>query len=140
MAANAGSSHGVAVAAVVIIFGIAAFQLLLAAGVPLGRAAWGGAHRQLPGRLRVASAIAVALWVVAASTVLERGGHDVGPISAEAARWAIWIIVALLGSGAILNVASSSPWERFLWAPIALIAACSCAFVAMGDAASSAVP
>jgi hypothetical protein len=40
---------------------IAVFELLLAAGAPMGSAAWGGAHPgRLPSELRVASALAAA--------------------------------------------------------------------------------
>jgi hypothetical protein len=51
---------------------IAIFQIALAAGAPLGRASWGGAHAgQLPTGLRVASAVAVGVWVFAALIVLD---------------------------------------------------------------------
>lgn len=43
-------------AALVLSF-VAIFQILLAIGLPLGEAAWGGTHRVLPPHLRVASAL-----------------------------------------------------------------------------------
>ena len=101
--------------------GIAAFQAAIAAGAPLGRAAWGGTHVRLPRRLRVASAVAVVFWIVAALVVLARAGFDASPVPFSASRWATWILVVLLPIGAVMNAASRSPWERFLWAPIALV-------------------
>jgi hypothetical protein len=46
-------------------------------------------------------------------------------------RWGIWILVVLLPLGAIMNFASSSPWERFLWAPLALALALLTLIVAL---------
>ena len=94
---------------------IAAFQLALALGAPLGRAAWGGAHERLPARLRVASAVAVGIWLLAALVILQRAGVPVVPLPDVVAQWGAWIVVGLLAVGAIMNFASSSPWERFGW-------------------------
>lgn len=116
----------VGVAAAVGFVGIAAFQAAIAAGVPLGRAAWGGTHVRLPQRLRVASAVAVGFWIVAALVVLARAGFDASPVPFSASRWATWILVVLLPIGAVMNAASRSPWERFLWAPIALVLGVLC--------------
>lgn len=109
---------------------IAAFQLALALGAPLGPAAWGGTHVQLPPGLRVASAIAVGLWVLAALIVLGRAGPQVSPLPAGFARWGTWILVGVLPLGAIMNFASPSGWERFLWGPFALLLAGLCLVVA----------
>ena len=111
---------------------LAAFQVALALGVPWGRAAWGGAHDRLPGRLRVASGLAAVLWVLAALVVLGRAGLSLSPVPASVARWAIWVLVGLLGAGSVLNLASSSRWERYLWSPFALVLAVLCLLVALG--------
>ena len=116
----------VGVVAAVGFVGIAAFQAAIAAGAPLGRAAWGGTHVRLPQRLRVASAVAVAFWIVATLVVLARAGFDASPVPISASRWATWILVVLLPIGAVMNAASRSPWERFLWAPIALVLGVLC--------------
>lgn len=102
---------------------IAAFQAALALGAPLGRAAWGGAHRVLPTRLRWSSAVAVVIWAVAARLVLERAGVIQLGLPDVVAIWGSWIIVGASVLGALVNVASSSPWERFGWAPFAAILA-----------------
>ena len=111
------------VAAAVGFVGIAAFQAAIAAGAPLGRAAWGGTHVRLPQRLRVASAAAVVVWVLAALVALDRARFDASPIPSGVSRWAIWVLVVILPIGAVMNAASRSPWERFLWAPTALVLA-----------------
>ncbi|MGH2526468.1 MAG: hypothetical protein ACRDG2_06945 [Actinomycetota bacterium] len=121
----------VGVVAAVGFVGIAAFQAAIAAGAPLGRAAWGGTHVRLPQRLRVASAGAVAFWIVAALVVLARAGFDASPVPFSASRWATWILVVLLAIGAVMNAASRSPWERFLWAPIALVLGVLCLALAL---------
>jgi hypothetical protein len=116
---------------------IAAFQIALALGSPLGHAAWGGTHVQLPPGLRVASAVAVGLWVLAAVIVLGRAGFEVSPLPFGVARWGIWILVGVLPIGALMNFASPSGWERFLWGPFALLLAALCLVVARGGAGTS---
>ena len=120
-----------ALAATVGFLVIAAFQLALALGAPLGRAAWGGAHERLPSRLRVASAVAVGIWLLAALVILQRAGIPVVPVPDVVPQWGAWIVVGLLAVGAIMNFASSSPWERFGWGPLALILAVLCLIVAI---------
>jgi hypothetical protein len=111
---------------------IAAFQLALALGAPLGRAAWGGLHVRLPAGLRIASAFAVLFWAIAALVVLGRAGYQMTPLPFGFTRWGTWILVGLLPLGALMNFASRSNWERFLWGPVALILALLCLIVARG--------
>ena len=121
-----------AMAAAISFLAIAAFQLALALGAPLGGAAWGGSHVRLPMGLRLASAFAVVFWVLAALVVLGRAEFDVSPFPSTFARWGTWILVGLLPLGAVMNFASRSRWERFLWGPVALILAGLCLVVAVG--------
>ena len=65
-----------AVAAATGFLGVALFQLSLALGAPLGHAAWGGAHAQLPAGLRLGSALSTGLLVIAAFIVM--GAPDTG--------------------------------------------------------------
>ena len=122
-----------AMAAAVGFLVIAAFQVALALGAPLGRAAWGGAYdEQLPMGLRIASGVAVAVWVLAAMVVLGRAGFRVVPLPNSVLRWGTWVLVVLLLVGALMNMASSSGWERFGWGPFSLILGILCLFVALG--------
>jgi hypothetical protein len=100
---------------------IATFQVALALGAPLGQAAWGGQPPRLPTRLRIGSAVAVAIWIIAALIVLGRADFEVSPFPDAVERWGTWILVGLLPIGALMNVASSSRWERYLWGPLALV-------------------
>lgn len=111
---------------------IAVFQAALALGAPLGRAAWGGTRSHLPPSLRVASGIAVVFWSFAAAVVLARAGVGATFLPDVVARWGTWILVVVLAIGAVMNAASASRWERYLWAPLALVLAVLCFFVARG--------
>jgi hypothetical protein len=126
-----------AFAAAVGFLAIAAFQVALALGAPLGRGAWGGAHDHLPVGLRIASAFAVGVWVLAALIVLGRAGFEVSPLPLGFVRWGTWILVGMLAVGALMNFASQSSWERFLWGPVSLILAVLCLVVARSGAAPS---
>ena len=60
-----------ALAAAAILAALAVFQARLAAGRPLGRFAWGGAHDVLPPPLRVASAASVLVYALIALVLLD---------------------------------------------------------------------
>lgn len=63
---NSAVAKKAAIAATVVLTGLAVFQLLLAAGAPLGEAAWGGTTEgQLSTGLRVGSAISIVVYTVA---------------------------------------------------------------------------
>jgi hypothetical protein len=128
--ASSEPAQAAALIAAVGFLAIAAFQAALALRAPLGRAAWGGAHVRLPTGLRIASALATGFWVLAALVVLERGGFEVSPLSPAVGRWGTWVLVVLLPIGAIMNFASSSRWERFLWGPVAVLLAGLCLVLA----------
>ena len=102
---------------------IAVFQLALAVGAPFGRAAWGGQHDRLPPRLRRSSAVAVVIWVIAIVIILARADYLTLPGPSQLVTLGTWVVVVLLALGAIVNIASSSPWERFGWGPLAAILA-----------------
>ncbi|MGP1357162.1 hypothetical protein [Roseicyclus sp.] len=112
---------------------LALFQAMLAAGLPLGRMAWGGAHRVLPGRLRAASLAVVPFALLGAAVAAQAAGLAalrppvfVRPIlGAFAALFAL----SLLG-----NAASRSRAERLHGVPLALVLALSCGALALGYA------
>lgn len=120
-----------AIAATVGFAGLAVFQLLLAAGAPLGEAAWGGANEgQLPADLRVGSGIAIVVYAVAGSVILARAGFGVRFVPGTLARVGSWALVVLLTLGSLANFASQSPWERYLLGPVTLVLAALCLVVA----------
>ena len=72
---------------------LADFQMLLIAGLPLGRFAWGGQHEVLPPRLRAGSAVSIALYAVFALLILEAAGAlELLPDGVVAV--AIWVLAA----------------------------------------------
>jgi hypothetical protein len=119
-----------ALAAAVGFTGLAAFELALALGAPLGRAAMGGTHTYLPPGLRIASGALTVFWALAALLILRRAGYRVPVFSARVARAGTWALAVLLTLGVLMNLASSSSWERYLQAPIAVVMAALCFRVA----------
>lgn len=114
---------------------IVLFQVSLAAGAPLGRAAWGGAHTgTLPQQLRAASLVAAAVWFLAGLVLLRRAGHLTWLLPLTAAQWGTWIVAALLLLGTVMNLASSSSWERYMWGPFAATLAVLCFLAARAPA------
>jgi hypothetical protein len=113
---------------------IASFQVALAVGAPFGRAAFGGANvGTLPLDLRLVSAVAAALWALAALHALSRGGFlRRFPLLGKGR--VTWVLAGVTALGALMNAASSSPWERFGWAPLTLSISILC--VILGRRAS----
>lgn len=123
-----------AIAAAILFLGMAAFQVALALGAPLGAHVLGGGNPgTLPGRLRVASAIAAAILVGAAIVVLARAAVIGWP--AEAAGIlapACWIIAGYMVLNTLANLRSKSRLERTLFAALTVVLAVLCAYVALG--------
>lgn len=115
-------------------FGIVvAFQVAVAAGAPFGDAAWSGAHSGvLPNELRAASSVSALVWALAAVIVLARGGMG-APLPPRVALGGTRVLLGVLGLGALMNAASSSPWERFGWAPFVLVLLVLVALLARRD-------
>ena len=126
--------HVILVAAVVVcvlLAGLAVFQVLLAAGRPLGRFAWGGQHEVLPRRLRIGSAVSVVLYALIAAVVLQAAG--VIEVFPEAvADVGIWVVTGYLALGVPLNAISRSRSERLVMTPVVLVLALGCLVVALG--------
>jgi len=87
----------------------------------------------LPTELRIASGVAVLVWTCAALVVLRRGGLGLLAMLEAVARWGTWVLFGLLLLGTLMNVVSSSAWERYFWGPYALILAGLCFLAARGD-------
>lgn len=101
-------------AAAVLLGGITAFQVALAAGAPWARLAWGGGHEgTLPPSLRVASGAAAVLWGAATVAVAAEL-----PRSTLGQRRLLRGVGGVCALGAALNLASPSAAERALWAPV----------------------
>lgn len=114
-----------------VLFGLGVFQLLLAAGAPLGRLAWGGQYRVLPTRLRVGSLVSTCLYAVFSLVVLDRAGM-LSVLPGQTARILVWVIVGLFSLGAIPNLISRSRPERYVMAPLSLFLSGLSLVVALG--------
>jgi hypothetical protein len=130
------SEVGVRTAALIGAVGLAAmavYQLVLAAGAPLGEAAWGGTHEgQLPTTLRIGSGVSIAVYAIAVAVILQRSGLSHLRLPRVLDRIGSWVLVALLTLGTMANFLSQSQWERFLLGPITLLLAGACLVVAIG--------
>jgi hypothetical protein len=73
--------------------------------------------------LRIASLVSMTVWLLAALIVLDRAGTPIIDLPEAISRWGTWALVVVLPIGAIMNFASSSPYERLGWAPLALVLA-----------------
>jgi hypothetical protein len=108
----------VAAAGVAVLAGLAVFQLLLIAGAPLGRFAWGGQSEVLPRNLRIGSVISVVLYAVFAVLMLQAVGA-VTVLPRGAASVAIWVLTGYFALGIVMNAISRSRPERFVMTPVA---------------------
>ena len=109
---------------------IAIFQALLAAGAPLGHAAWGGESAELSTGQRIGSVISVFVWIGGAFVVLGRAGCWERASDTRLFRWGTWFFAGVAAISALVNFASQSRWENVIWGPIALILAVLCVIVA----------
>lgn len=131
------SSEAAAVIFCILLAGLAIFQLALALGAPLGRFAWGGAHERLPKNLRIGSIIAIAIYAAFAVIALDCAGLlDILP-SAAIANVGIWVIVAYLALGAVMNAISRAKPERFVMTPLALVLCALATVIAFNPQASA---
>jgi hypothetical protein len=121
-----------AVLAVVLLAVVAVFQIALAFGAPLGKAAWGGrSEGVLPPRLRVASGLAgivvyplIALYVLASEDLIDLEWLPTGATG-------MWVLTGFFTLGTLANLASRSKVER-VWAPVSLAIAVCCSVIAIG--------
>jgi hypothetical protein len=105
---------------------LGAFQGSLVFGAPLGKASWGGGSSELPVCFRVGSAVAANLCVLAAATVMQRCGLKNMGFSAGFVRGETRFLTAFFFVATILNFASRSPIERWIWGPACLTLAVCC--------------
>lgn len=110
-----------AVIAATVLVLVMLLQLLLAAGMPFGRAAWGGRHRVLPPKLRWGSLVAAVVLGIAAWIVLARAGHLAPGADAVSVRVLAWVFAGMFALNTLGNLASKSPAERYVMSPATLL-------------------
>jgi hypothetical protein len=109
---------------------VAVLQLLLIAGAPLGRFAWGGQNVVLPASMRLGSAVAIALYAAFALLILQAAGA-LTVVPRGLADVAIWVLAAYFALAVAMNAASPSRPERLLMTPVALALAVVCLVLAL---------
>jgi hypothetical protein len=104
----------------VLLGAMAAFQLVLAAGSPLGAYVYGGANEGvLPDGLRVSSLLAaVFLLFVALVLVAQVGVIRWSPIPTRSLKGAAWVVGGLMALNTLANLASVTFVERFIFGAI----------------------
>ena len=112
-----------ALLACAVLAGLAVFQGALIAGAPLGRLAWGGQHRVLPARLRIGSAVSIAVYAVFAYAALAKGGLVPPLVSETFTSISVWVLTAYFALGVVMNGISRSKPERLIMTPTALVLA-----------------
>jgi hypothetical protein len=119
--------------AAILFLGMAAFQLSLALGAPLGAHVLGGRHPgALPNRLRAFSAIAAAILVGGALVILARAGAIGWPVGAAGLLVPLtWAIAAFLVLNTLGNLTSTSRVERTWFAAMTAALAVLSAYIAM---------
>lgn len=116
-----------AVCATVLLVLLSVVQIGAAAGAPWGRLLWGGKHRVLPLRLRVASGGSVVIYSGFAAVLLGRAGTLAVP--ADVAAIGSWVLLVYFALGVLANLASRSRAERFTMAPVCALLAAATAVV-----------
>jgi hypothetical protein len=119
-----------AVLATLILAGLVGFQLLLAAGLPLGHYAWGGAHQVLPRGLRIGSVVAMFIYVLTALIILE-AANVTDLVASELPSVAVWVLAGFFAIGVVMNAISRSHKERRMAFVAAALSALA-AIVALG--------
>lgn len=112
-----------AVIAAVLLALLIIFQVLLAAGLPLGRAAWGGEYSVLPANLRLGSVLAVVILGIGIIVVLARAGIIARGSGSRAVRVITWVFSGYFCLNILMNLLSKSPPERYIMTPVAAVTA-----------------
>lgn len=114
-----------------ILFGLTVFQVLLIAGAPLGKFAWGGAHTILPTKLRISSFISIILYGIFAIIILSRTDSLRILESENILNGGIWTLTVYFFIGTLMNAISRSKYERMVMTPVVLLLGILCLLIAL---------
>ena len=114
-----------------ILAGLALMQILLISGLSLGDYGWGGQHRVLPPRLRVASAVAILLYAGFAVLVTSRAGILPGA-GTPLVIVATWVLFAYCAVSIVMNAISRSRQERIVQTPVSVLLTAGVLVIAAG--------
>ncbi len=120
-----------AITALVALSFLTVFQILLICGAPLGQFAWGGRNKKLPLKLRIGSAISILIYSALALFAVSKVPVWPAITNSSVLTVGLWVIVAYLVLGVVLNAFSRSKSERYLMTPVALLLAVCFLIIAM---------
>ncbi len=122
------------VLAAVLLTAVIAFQVALAAGLPLGQATMGGRASTSDGVLdppfRLMAVGSAVVLVLAAWIVLARGGVLPIFLDDRALDVGAWVVVGFLALNTVSNLSGRHPLERWGMASITLVAGLLIGYVA----------
>jgi hypothetical protein len=123
-----------AVAAAVLLAAVIAFQVALAAGLPLGEATMGGRAATIDGVLppsyRVIAVASAVVLVLAAWVVLGQAGMVPIFLGGQALAWGAWVVAGIMALNTVTNLSGRHPLERWGMVSITLAAALLVGYVA----------
>ncbi|WP_225755839.1 hypothetical protein [Cardiobacterium sp. Marseille-Q4385] len=106
-----------------VLFGVIAIMtVLVACGLPLGEFTMGGQHKILPKKFRVIAVISVAIQIFAIIIILQAGGFIPLWLSFKVTKYICFFFAAYLSLNTIMNMLSKSRKEKYVMAPLSLIA------------------
>ena len=121
-----------ALAACAVLACLGIFQGALIIGAPLGRMAWGGRHNVLPTRLRIGSAVSLALYALFGYAALARANMAQPLVSDAVTAVVVWVLAVYFALGVVMNGISRSRPERLIMTPVALVLAALYLVLALG--------
>lgn len=123
-----------ALGAAALMAAVAAFQVALAAGLPLGEATMGGRAATVDGvlvpRHRAIAVASAVVLVLAAWLVLGRAGSVPVFLDGQALGVTPWVVAGFLAVNTLTNLAGRHPLERWGMAAISLVSALLVGYVA----------
>ncbi len=126
--------EGAAIAASVLLAVVAAFQVALAAGAPLGEATMGGRAATVNGVLapayRAMALVSAVILLIAAWIVLARAGVVTTSLDERILVWGTWFVAGFTARNTLTNLSGRHPLERWGWSSVTLVAAPLIGFVA----------
>lgn len=114
-----------------VLAGLTMMQVLLIGGLPLGDYGWGGQHRVLPPRLRVAAAVAILLYAGFAVLILSRAGVLAGG-GTTLVVVATWVLFGYCAVSIVPNAISRSRQERIVQTPVSVLLTAGVLIIAAG--------
>ncbi|MDX8367748.1 hypothetical protein [Cytobacillus sp. IB215665] len=109
---------------------IAAFQVLLVLGLPLGEYAMGGFYKVLPKKLRIVSAINAIILLFMGIVFLQHSDL-LNIFNFLPTHILVWVVTVYLGLNTIGNLISRSKKERYVMTPLSSIAFILCLMVSL---------